>query len=186
MPRNVGFAALDIARHELGQKENPAGSNRGPRPYMDGRPWCATFVTYCLDRSGWTPKDFNTAYCPSWVNAAKTGHQGMKILPPGSRPVPGDLALFDWQHDGVSDHIGFIESVQSAFAFTTLEGNTSVGNDSNGGQVMRRSRTRGQTLCIVRLPAVKLTLRQRVVKGLTMAKFGSKSVRILADKLTKK
>jgi hypothetical protein len=53
-------------------------------------------------------------------------------------PIPGDLVCFDWD-GGDYDHIGLYESGDVA-QFTTVEGNTSVGNDSNGGQVMRRQR----------------------------------------------
>ena len=38
------------------------------------------------------------------------------------KPVVGDIIVFDWQQDGVGDHIGVVETVNGD-AITTLEGN---------------------------------------------------------------
>ena len=38
------------------------------------------------------------------------------------------------------DHIGIVEEYLGGGKFNAIEGNTSVGNDSNGGEVMRRLR----------------------------------------------
>ena len=38
------------------------------------------------------------------------------------------------------DHIGIVEADLGAGTFNAIEGNTSVGNDSDGGIVMRRLR----------------------------------------------
>ena len=55
------------------------------------------------------------------------------------QPQPGDIVSSTGQGDGVADHVGFFEK-GSRSEFTAIEGNTAVGNDSNGGQVMRRER----------------------------------------------
>jgi hypothetical protein len=39
-----------------------------------------------------------------------------------------------------ADHIGIVEEYLGGGKFRAIEGNTSIGNDSNGGQVMRRLR----------------------------------------------
>jgi cell wall-associated NlpC family hydrolase len=59
---------------------------------------------------------------------------------------PGDLVTFDWAHDGVGNHIGLVQAWPS-----TIEGNTSEGNNSNGGEVMRRLRNRADVLVFIRL-----------------------------------
>ena len=46
---------------------------------------------------------------------------------------------FNWD-GGVPDHIGIVEKSLGGGQFQTVEGNTAVGNDSNGGEVMRRVR----------------------------------------------
>ena len=53
----------------------------------------------------------------------------------------GDLVFFDWNLDGRFDHVGmFLEFNDNNFTFNTVEGNTSMTNQSNGGQVMIRTR----------------------------------------------
>jgi len=55
--------------------------------------------------------------------------------------VEGDIVLFDWNADGRFDHTGiFVRHIDSEKLFETIEGNTSSGNNSNGGQVQVRKR----------------------------------------------
>ena len=54
-------------------------------------------------------------------------------------PQPGDIAIYNWD-GGVPDHIGIVETYLGGGEFTAIEGNTAIGNDSNGGEVMRRER----------------------------------------------
>ena len=62
---------------------------------------------------------------------------------------PGDIVIYDWGRDGVPDHCGIIETVGGS-SVVAIEGNTAVGNDSNGGEVMRRTRTLSQIIGAVR------------------------------------
>jgi hypothetical protein len=58
---------------------------------------------------------------------------------------PGDIAIFNW--DGKeSEHIGIVETWVGGphGMFTTVEGNTSPTSNSNGGEVMRRTRQLSQ------------------------------------------
>jgi peptidoglycan hydrolase-like protein with peptidoglycan-binding domain len=127
---------LDQARSQLGNLET--GSNGGAilkYPNYFGRSseaWCADFVSWVSQKSG---GKMNNPYCPSVVNELKAaGNWKGK-----SNPQPGDLVLFDWDDDGVSDHIGLVEKVNSDGSLTTLEGNTSK---PGGGQegVWRKTR----------------------------------------------
>ena len=54
-------------------------------------------------------------------------------------PQPGDIAIFNWD-GGQPDHIGIVQQNEGNGVFTTIEGNTSVSSNSNGGEVMQRSR----------------------------------------------
>jgi len=56
-----------------------------------------------------------------------------------TEPLPGDIAIFDLEGHG-PHHIGIVEKSLGHGRFTAIEGNTSLGNDSNGGEVMRRER----------------------------------------------
>lgn len=132
---------LAIAQREIGYKESPAGSNRnkfGVWYGMNEQPWCAMFVSYCFYQANLPlpiqmSKGF--AYCPSGVKWFRDKGQWFKT------PQVGDVVFFDWKRDGVSDHVGIVESVNADGTITSIEGNTSVGNDSNGEGVMRRTRT---------------------------------------------
>jgi peptidoglycan hydrolase-like protein with peptidoglycan-binding domain len=134
---------LQIAAREIGYKESPPGSNGNKfgRWYgMDNAPWCAMFVSYCFYNAGLplpitTRKGF--AYCPYGV---KWFRDNGRL---SSTPAVGDVVFYDWRSDGVSDHVGMVEKVNADGSIVAIEGNTSVGNDSNGGQVMRRTRQRG-------------------------------------------
>jgi cell wall-associated NlpC family hydrolase len=55
-------------------------------------------------------------------------------------PVEGDIVFFDWNGDGRYDHTGIYVKRIDADEFESIEGNTSLTNQSNGGQVMRRVR----------------------------------------------
>jgi len=142
---------LSIARAELGVKESPANSNNvkynteryGRAVSGSGYAWCATFVWWVFRHAGLSDLYYGGGkcdYCPTLVNYYKSKGQTV------NKPKVGALALYDWGRDGVADHIGIVESV-SGNTFVAIEGNTAVGNDSNGGQVMRRTRTASQVLC---------------------------------------
>ncbi len=155
----VGGKALGFAKLELGVKEHPAGSNRGPRVDqfeaacgIQGQPWCACFVVFCLREAGWKTTGWNQAYVPAWVAVAHLGQHGVRVI--GSGEVrAGDLVAFDWEHNGVADHIGFCRGPVHGGEFQTIEGNTSAGSNSNGGEVQARTRSIGDVACFMRVSA---------------------------------
>lgn len=135
---------LAVARAEIGVVERPAGSNRVKYwdwydPSLQGNPWCAAFVSWCFDQAGMrlaiqTPKGFH--YTPSgrsWFDKAGRLHRA---------PQVGDVALFDFPGGkNRTEHTGIVESVsRDGTRMLCIEGNTGVGNDTNGGAVMRRER----------------------------------------------
>lgn len=145
----IRAAALKRAISQLGIKESPANSNQTPYTSWYGMvgPWCAMFTTwdYVLGASdvGKTSnsmrKGVTYAYVPYIVNDARSKRNGLSVT---SSPIAGDLVCFDWGFDGTFDHVGIFESWAegSASTFTAIEGNTSTSNDSDGGEVMRRTR----------------------------------------------
>lgn len=144
-------ARLATAKAEVGNKESPANSNNtkyGAWYQMNGVPWCAIFCTWA-DQTGQNPysksfvKGSQWSYVPYVVSDARNGRNGLTIT---SSPKPGDLCCFDWgPSDGEYDHIGIVLTGLDANGnFTTIEGNTSTSDQSNGGQVMQRTRNKNQ------------------------------------------
>jgi hypothetical protein len=139
--------ALDKAITQLGTKESPSQSNNqkyGSWYGVNGVPWCAIFTTWSYETCGDSPsfiKGQNYAFVPYIVADARAGRNGLRTT---DDPIPGDLVCYDWQWDTVYDHVGIFEAWQpgSGSTFTAIEGNTSLTNDSNGGEVMRRTRRR--------------------------------------------
>jgi hypothetical protein len=155
--RGIGPHALAEALRPVGVRESPPASNRtmfGRWFGVDGVPWCAIFVSYCFDVGagvalcrGWHGAGVATrgvAYVPTlsaWLRA--TGRVAVGL------PKPGDIAIFDWD-GGVPDHVGIVVRARGK-VLETVEGNTAVGNDSDGGEVMRRRRSTGHVALFGRL-----------------------------------
>lgn len=115
-----------------------------------GVPFCAMFASWCL-----TDDDGNSvipggdfAYVPYGINAARAAGQ---LVDP-SNAAPGDLICFDWDGDGLADHVGLVEANYGSWV-QTIEGNTSsgaAGSQSNGGGVYRRSRGWDSVYAVIR------------------------------------
>ena len=150
---SIGRRALAEAIRHIGVRESPAGSNRtkfGAWFGVDGVPWCNIFVSYCFKVGA------DYTICAGY-NGAGTHPNGCAYVPATEAwlrsagfwvgrgaPEPGDIVIFNWDHAGVPEHIGIVEKDLGGGRFQTVEGNTAVGNDSNGGQVMRRERSVSQ------------------------------------------
>ena len=85
--------------------------------------WCAIFVSWCAEQSG-----FAEAGIIPRFSLCTTGAQWFKDMgqwyEPGYTPVPGDIVFFDWEPDGITDHVGIVESVADG-RVNTIEGNSS-------------------------------------------------------------
>jgi hypothetical protein len=111
------------------------------------------FVTWSYELAGPSlafVKGERYAYCPYIVSDARANRYGLHTT---DDPIPGDLVIYDWSGDTIYDHIGLFERWTSGQTqFNAIEGNTSTSNNSNGGEVMRRSRYRyGQGTVFVRV-----------------------------------
>lgn len=121
-------------------------------PYFgtSGVPYCAMFVSYCLDWAGVSAEGMPGAYVP-WILSANS-EAGRLVASEDAQP--GDLVMFDWQGDGVADHIGIVaENHPDEGWMQTIEGNTSPGtsgSQSNGGGVYRRARSYGSIIGVAR------------------------------------
>ena len=109
------------------------GGERG----FESAPWCGMFISWCFEQAKFPlPRIQNSkgfAYCPyavSWFKKQRKFYGSARI---------GDIVFFDWGGDRIADHVGLVEAVYPTY-IKTIEGNTSVTNQSNGGEVMRRTR----------------------------------------------
>ena len=134
---------VDLAINQIGHKEDPPDSNKtiyGEWFGMNGVPWCAIFVSWVYAHAN---KPLGNIGFPKGMAGCQSAVKYFKdhgnIVPD---PEPGDIVFFDWNGDGRYDHTGIFIKWQSDehLTFDTVEGNTSVGNDSNGGKVMYRVR----------------------------------------------
>lgn len=105
-----------------------------------GYPWCAAFATYAFEWAGRKIGDARRAsvgFFEAWAR-----DRGMLV----DRPYRGDLVCYRFDKDNWPDHIGIVERVLSLpkggrpFLIRVIEGNTSFGDDANGGKVMLRTR----------------------------------------------
>jgi hypothetical protein len=137
----VKLRALAIAHRNVGIREIPYGSNRqmfGSWYGFNGAAWCAIFVTYCFVQAG-DKRTFRRGSRSAWsqwpLNMARSNAYGLSIT---YNPEPGDIVVYTHGQG----HIGIFDKWidRSRGHFQTVEGNTSVGNDSNGGIVMPRQR----------------------------------------------
>lgn len=132
---------IEIARAEVGVSESPKNSNKtkyGEWFGLNGVAWCAIFVSWVYDKAGYPLGNIGfkkgMAGCQTAVAHFKKTKEVTK------NPVAGDIVFFDWNLDGRYDHVGiFVRKIDDK-TFETVEGNTSLTNQSNGGQVMLRIR----------------------------------------------
>jgi hypothetical protein len=153
----TGQQVLDAAYSQLGYIEGPNNDSIFGVWYgANNAPWCAEYVSWavytaCHANGEASPlegiqNDKGAAYVPYIVDwARRTG-----VWVPN--PARARLVCFDWNNDGVADHIGICTSDGDPYG--TIEGNTSPADNSNGGMVMERQRSnsQGYSLGFVDLP----------------------------------
>ena len=152
---------IKLAKTYVGTKESPANSNNVifnthyyGREVYDGLwgcsfPWCATFVWDIFRMAGASSLFYygkKTASCfaiQSWGQQQKlqVGRDGGQC---------GDIVLFDWNANAQPDHVGLIISRNDDGSYQTIEGNTSVTSNSNGGEVQIRTRSKSCIMMIIR------------------------------------
>ena len=157
----LAAAALAAARGQVGVREHPLGSNRGPEVdiYLSnvaagllGQPWCMAFVYWCFTQAANQLGVANTApktasVIASWqkaqnepkariVTAAEARRDPAKV-------TPGMVFYIDT--GGGSGHTGFVADVIDG-RLVTIEGNTNDGGTREGIGVFIRSRRRVDTI----------------------------------------
>jgi hypothetical protein len=132
---------LEIALQEVGTVEDPPNSNKtqyGLWFGLNGVAWCAIFVSWCYDKAGFPLG--NIGFKKGFAGCGSGYDHWKKTGEITKSPVAGDIVLFDWNADNRFDHTGLFVKDLGNGKFETIEGNTSYGNNSNGGKVMVRER----------------------------------------------
>jgi hypothetical protein len=122
-----GAALLAAVQGEVGQAEQPPGSNDSGRiaQYRQATagsgvgPWCAYFTSWAAREAGMPLGEQGQGFGSVDALYAWAQRAG-RALPngPGVVPRPGDLIVWD-------EHIGVVESVQPDGSVATIEGNSS-------------------------------------------------------------
>lgn len=122
-----GSAMTLIAGAEVGQAEQPPGSNDSARiaQYRTATagsgvgPWCAYFVSWVSRQAGMPLGDHGEGFGSVDQLYAWAQRNGRAVPNgPGVVPRPGDLIVWD-------EHIGIVEQVLPGGRIQTLEGNSS-------------------------------------------------------------
>jgi hypothetical protein len=123
----TGARIVQIAESQVGQSEQPPGSNESPAiaqyrtataGAIPGAPWCAYFASWAARQAG-LPLGAHGEGLGSveqiWSWAQSTG----RAVPngPGVTPQPGDLIVFG------NEHVGIVKDVLPNGQIQTIEGN---------------------------------------------------------------
>ncbi len=121
----LNVARTQIGFHEGASNENPYGIWYG----IPNAPYCAMGVSWCFAQVGLshliaaqTPKGFS--FNPAALHWFQM--QGMVVNKFAGQP--GDLVFYDWNGDGVADHVELLEAASSG-GITTIGFNTGSPND---------------------------------------------------------
>ena len=84
--------------------------------------WCACFVSWCANESGYIdtgviPKFAGCVLGSQWFMDRGQWQDG------SFEPSAGHIIFFDWEGDGVTDHVGIVERVENGTVYT-VEGNS--------------------------------------------------------------
>lgn len=141
--------AVKLAKSQVGVKENPPGSNNvkyntvyyghvvqdGYPKKSDKYPWCVTFIWWLL--SALIMKTASSSTLLAWFQ---------KIGRFFYEPKVGDVVFFKFNKKltCAAQHVGIVIEVLSPTKIKTIEGNTSMTSNDNGGAVMVRTRSKSE------------------------------------------
>lgn len=151
---------LQVAENEVGYLEKRSNSqlydkiaNAGSGNYTkywadtvpsyQGQPWCADYVTWCVEQVVGKENaaklfgHYPYVYCPTGVAMAKKQGRWSNI------PSKGAVIIF-CNSSGTASHTGIVYAYDDNYVYTN-EGNTSAGSTviANGGAVCKKAYSRG-------------------------------------------
>lgn len=83
--------------------------------------WCVIFVCWCADQCGYLdeeviPKMEGVLPLIDWFRERDQWQYR------DYEPNPGDLIFYDWESDGIADHVGIVERIENGIVYS-IEGN---------------------------------------------------------------
>jgi hypothetical protein len=122
-----GAQIVRIAESQIGQTEQPPGSNESPAiaiyrsataGAVPGAPWCAYFASWAAHQAG-EPLGANGEGLGSVAQIWSWAQSSGRAIPngPGVTPQPGDLIVFG------DEHVGIVREVLPNGDIATIEGN---------------------------------------------------------------
>ena len=123
---SAGQRLVAAAQAEVGQAEQPPGSNDSPRiaEYRTAvagsgvGPWCAYFASWAAKQAG-VPLGEQAQGFGAVVAIQAWAERTGRVVPAGEKPQPGDLILWGGRH------MGIVEAVLPDGRIQTIEGNSS-------------------------------------------------------------
>jgi len=141
---------LILARKELGVKEVPPGSNRGPRVeeylksvHLDpGYAWCAAFVYWLFEQASASLNRVNplprTASClDHWNKTRGEKITAQQVLADSTLIEPGDIFII--RKTGIKGHTGIVVGISDGYIHT-IEGNSNSFHSAEGDGVIELQR----------------------------------------------
>lgn len=152
--RKIGVVALEVAVSQLGQSEEPKGSNSGPMvdKYLasvdkkPGLPWCMAFVFFCFltaSTQETTAGDLpvKTAGVKDCWNRTKANMKVMAVEAKHRPELVQPGMQFVLSFGNNTGHTGLVESVDAATGlYHTIEGNSNNTGSREGYEVVRHTR----------------------------------------------
>ena len=136
MSKATSERILAIAAREIGYREGTGKRTKfGEFSGYNGQPWCMSFVQWVYHQAG-ADLPYMTASCGALLRWYQQNQPECIV----KEPVPGCIVIFDFPGTAYStDHTGLFVKLDGQ-KIVTIDGNTSGGNDSNGGWVQARTR----------------------------------------------
>lgn len=140
-----GERVLAIATKEIGYQQGKNQDNKYGRWFgMNNCAWCVIFsAAWCYNQAGLIGDVVGRTYKEGGLYSASQTLNWYRAHDPDcikKEGVPGCLVIFDFPKTKYkTDHMGLFVKLEGG-KITTIDGNTSGTNNSNGGWVQQRSR----------------------------------------------
>jgi hypothetical protein len=88
--------------------------------------WCAVFVSWCANQCGYLKSGVlpQTAAAQGFLDWARSNKDKAVIHHDTSyKPRPGDIVMWDWNQNGIMDHVGIVVENTGGTSYRTVEGN---------------------------------------------------------------